>query len=68
MWRVNLDGKISDAERKLTHIFPMEEADFFRDYADLKKGEKSNSYAVQWQSEYSDIIKKCRNSLSAMSG
>lgn len=58
MWRVNPDGKIRDTEKKLTHIFPMEEAVFFRYYANLKKGEKSNSYAVQWQSEYSDIIKK----------
>lgn len=58
MWRVNPDGKIRDTEKKLTHIFPMEEADFFRYYADLKKGEKNNSYAIQWQAEYSDIIKK----------
>ena len=58
MWRVNPDGKIRDIEKRLTHIFPMEEAEFFRYYANLKKGEKNNSYAAQWQAEYNDIIEK----------
>lgn len=58
MWRVNPDGRIRDTEKKLAHVFQMEEADFFRYYADLKKGDKNNSYAIQWQTEYNDIIEK----------
>lgn len=56
MWRVNPDGKIRDMERKLTHVFAMEEADFFRYYADLHKGRKNNSYAKQWQDETKNIL------------
>lgn len=56
MWRVNPDGKIRDIERKLTHVFAMEEADFFRYYADLHKGRKNNSYAKQWQDETKNIL------------
>ncbi len=55
MWRVNPDGKIRDNEKKLTRVFAMEEVDFFRYYADLKKG-KNNNYAKQWQTEYEQII------------
>lgn len=58
MWRVNPDGIIRDPEKKLTHVFAMEEADFFRYYADLKKREKNNSYAKQWQDEVNDILDK----------
>lgn len=57
MWRVNPDGMIRDNEKKLTHVFAMEEEDFFRYYADLKKG-KNNDYAEQWQEEYEHIINK----------
>lgn len=56
MWRVNPDGKIRDMERKLTHVFAMEETDFFRYYADLHKGRKNNSYAKQWQDETKNIL------------
>lgn len=56
MWRVNPDGKIRDIERKLTHVFAMKEADFFRHYADLHKGRKNNSYAKQWQDETKNIL------------
>lgn len=56
MWRVNPDGKIRDIERKLTHVFAMEEADFFRYYADLHKERKNNSYAKQWQDETRKIL------------
>lgn len=58
MWRVNPDGVIRDPERKLTHVFAMEEADFFRYYADLKKGKHNNSYAKQWQDEVNGILDK----------
>lgn len=58
MWRVNSDGEIRDPERKLTHVFDMEETEFFRYYADLKNGEKDNSYSKSWQKEYNDILNK----------
>lgn len=58
MWRVNPDGEIRDTEKKLTHVFAMEEADFFRYYADFKKGATNNSYAKEWQSEYLEILNK----------
>lgn len=56
MWRVNPDGIIRDSEKKLTHVFAMEEADFFRYYANLKNGKKNNSYAKQWQDEVNGIL------------
>ena len=58
MWRVNPDGEIRDIEKKLTHVFAMEEIDFFQYYADKKKGIRNDSYAKEWQSEYYEIIKK----------
>lgn len=58
MWRVNPDGMIRDSEKKLTHVFAMEEADFFRYYANLKKGVKLNSYAKQWQEEVKNILEE----------
>lgn len=58
MWRVNPDGVIRDPERKLTHVFAMEEAVFFRYYADLRKGKKNDSYARQWQDEVNGILEK----------
>lgn len=58
MWRVNPDGEIRDIEQKLTHVFAMEEEDFFRYYADQKKCKLRNDYARQWQAEYSQILAK----------
>ena len=58
MWRVNPDGMIRDFEKKLTHVFAMEEADFFRYYANQKKNVKHNSYAKQWQEEVRNILEK----------
>lgn len=56
MWRVSPDGKIRDTEKKLTHVFAMEETDFFRYYADLHKGRKNNNYAKLWQDETKKIL------------
>lgn len=58
MWRVNPDGEIRDSEKKLTHVFPMEEAAFFRYYADQRAGVQDTSYARQWQKEYNNILEK----------
>lgn len=58
MWRVNPDGEIRDPEKKLTRVFSMEEVDFFRYYADLKKEEKHDSYAKEWQNEYLETLAK----------
>lgn len=56
MWRVCPDGEIRDIERKLTHVFAIEEETFFRYYADCKKGPKSNAYARKWQAECDRIL------------
>ena len=58
MWRVNPDGEIRDFEKRLTHVFAMEETDFFRYYADRRKGEEKNTYARQWQEEHMRILKQ----------
>ncbi len=60
MWRVNPDGMIRDTEKKLTHVFSMREEDFFRYYADKRKGSpaSSDSYARQWQKERDGILRK----------
>ena len=60
MWRVSPDGEIWDSERKLTHVFNMEETDFFRYYADLQRDEmdniQENTFAKTMQEEYESII------------
>ena len=58
MWRVNPDGEIRDTEKKLTHVFSMEEEDFFRYYANQQKGPRNNDYARQWQAEYDYIMSR----------
>lgn len=58
MWRVNPDGIIRDFEKKLTHVFAMEEVDFFRYYANQKKSIRRNSYAKQWQEEVRNILEE----------
>lgn len=59
MWRVNPDGMIRDIEKKTTHVFAMQETDFFRYYADraAEKGvAQEPSYAKMWQAEYNEIL------------
>lgn len=58
MWRVNPDGKIRDTERKLTHVFAMEEIEFFNYYSNMRQGIINNSYAKQWQMEYKNILEE----------
>lgn len=38
LWRVNSDGAVRDPYKNLTYVFEMEEIDFFRHYANGKKG------------------------------
>ena len=56
LWRVNPDGIIRDFEKTTTRVFAMDEADFFRHYADLRPGVHENSYARQWQEEYQEVL------------
>ena len=62
MWRVSPDGEVWDSEKRLTHVFNMNEAEFFRYYADLKKNDvnvaQDNVYAKVLQEEYEAIIDK----------
>ena len=58
MWRVNPDGMIRDFEKATTKVFQMEEAEFFRYYADLKQDNAVSDYAKMWQNEYHEIIDK----------
>lgn len=58
MWRVNPDGKIRDIEKKLTHVFAMEEVEFFQYYAEQKSSCCSDTYAGQWQDECAQILEK----------
>lgn len=62
MWRVNPDGEVRDPERCLTRVFAVEEADFFRHYADLRPGAPAASpeggYARRWQAEYAEVLAK----------
>lgn len=46
VWRVNPDGEIRDKSHKITHVFQMEEADFFHAYANI---------ASRWDAEDADI-------------
>ncbi len=60
MWRVNPDGMMRDIDKKLTHVFSMDESYFFRYYAD-KKGnvvERDEGYAQEWQKEREEILEK----------
>ena len=50
------DGMIRDFEKTTTRVFAMDEADFFRHYADLRPGVHENSYARQWQEEYQEVL------------
>lgn len=52
VWRVNPDGEIRDTFKKLTKVFEMQEADFFKKYCE-KKEKAENTQYEQWSSEYS---------------
>lgn len=67
MWRVNPDGEIRDPERRLTHVFAMEEIDFFNYYVAADQNVEANNkcaidarhiYSKLWQEEYENIIAK----------
>ena len=63
MWRISLDGKASDPEKKLTKVFQMDEAAFFSHYTHTAKSlshisRSENGYARQWQKQYDDLIKR----------
>lgn len=56
MWRVNPDGEIRDPERRLTHVFALDEMSFFMHYNALKEENIDSDYARLWQKEYNEII------------
>ena len=56
MWRVNPDGEIRDVEYKLTHVFAMDELEFFEHYNSVFDGRPVQEYAKQWQNEHNEIL------------
>lgn len=59
VWRVNPDGQVADAFRKLTYTFEMEEICFFRkccEQAGVVK--KNHSLAMRYQEAYADLYSK----------
>lgn len=57
VWRVSEDGEIRDQFNKLTFIFEMAEADFFRYYT-LNGSEEQNSYLKECHEEYDSLFKR----------
>ena len=51
IWRVNPDGEIRDAFKKLSYTFEMTEKEFFSQYAAMRKEKGEMSYYQTWVSE-----------------
>lgn len=58
VWRVNPDGEIRDAFRKLTLVFEMSEAHFFKIYAEAKERMSDCSYLNCWKEELNAVNEK----------
>lgn len=58
IWRVNRDGKIRDTYKKLTNVFEMTEKDFFEYYNTQRNNERENSYFIECQNEYENLLRK----------
>lgn len=56
VWRVNPDGEIRDLFRKETYVFEMEEVDFFKSYASIKKEKGPAFYYERCRSELNKIV------------
>lgn len=57
VWRVSEDGEIRDQFNKLTHVFEMTEADFFRFYT-LDGVKPQDSYLEACREEYNRVFDK----------
>lgn len=60
-WRVCPNGDIWDSERKLTHVFQMDEAEFFQYYVDEAKKSQmhvEHTFVKAMQKEYEDIMQQ----------
>lgn len=55
VWRVSEDGEIRDQFNKLTHIFEMTEADFFRFYT-IENADSQDSYLKACHVEYERVF------------
>jgi 2-succinyl-5-enolpyruvyl-6-hydroxy-3-cyclohexene-1-carboxylate synthase len=58
VWRVNRDGEIRDAHKRLTNVFEMREEDFFEYYVQEKDDKDKDSYLKECQLEYERLLKK----------
>lgn len=57
VWRVSEDGEIRDQFKKLTYIFEMTEADFFRFYT-VENAESQEEYLKACHDEYDRVFSK----------
>ena len=57
VWRVSEDGEIRDQFKKLSYIFEMTEADFFRFYT-LENDEQKDNYLKACREEYDNVFKR----------
>lgn len=57
LWRINPDGQVRDAEKRLTKVFCMEEEDFFSYYNSVyQENNKGTEYAENFQKEYHELL------------
>lgn len=57
VWRVSEDGEIRDQFNKLSYIFEMTEADFFRFYT-LENNEHKDNFLKACREEYDNVFKR----------
>lgn len=57
VWRVSEDGEIRDQFNKLSYVFEMAEADFFRFYT-IEGSETQDSYLKACNKEYNEVFSK----------
>lgn len=59
VWRINPDGEIRDTFKKLTHIFEMDEKDFFeKAVINHERHHGDDTYFSEWTEEYKKICSK----------
>lgn len=62
VWRVNPDGEIRDKTHRTTHVFQMEEVDFFKAYIDLAENSAvhNNTDYLSTETSEHEFLKLCQ--------